>query len=273
MNNLLQKISETVAYLSPKTSLKSEAGIILGSGLGGLVSKIDVETTIPYNTIPNFSTTTVLGHKGNLIFGKLSGKPVIVMQGRFHYYEGYSMQQVTFPLRVMKALGVKTIFLTNAAGGVNQDYHIGDLMIIKDHINLVNDNPLRGVSYDELGPRFPDQHHVYDNTLVERGLKAANQHNITCHLGVYVGVNGPNFETPAEYRYLRIIGGDAVGMSTVPEAIVAGHAGLRTFGISVITDEGNAVKPIESSHQKVLEAADVAGQKLFTIIKELIAVL
>lgn len=270
MDNLLQKIAETVAFLLPKTMLKPETAIVLGSGLGGLVSKIEVETAIPYKHIPNFPVSTVLGHEGNLVFGKLNGKEVIIMQGRFHYYEGYSMQQVTFPVRVMKALGAKTIFLTNAAGGVNPDFHIGELMIIKDHINLVNDNPLRGKNYDELGPRFSDQHQVYEKKLIEQGIEIAKQHNIICHTGVYVGVNGPNFETQAEYRYLRTIGGDGVGMSTVPEAIVANHAGLRIFGISVITDEGNAVKPIESSHLKVLEAANAGGQKLFMIIKELI---
>jgi purine-nucleoside phosphorylase len=273
MDNLLQKIAEAVAFLSSKASLKPEACIILGSGLGGLVSAITVEATIPYKSIPHFPVSTVIGHEGNLIFGKISGKPVVVMQGRSHYYEGYTMQQVTFPVRVMKALGVKTIFLTNAAGGVNPGFHIGDLMIIKNHINLASDNPLRGKNYDELGSRFPDQHHVYDKNLIKNGLDIAKQHNIICHSGVYVGVNGPNFETRAEYRYLRIIGGDAVGMSTVPEAIVANHSGLSTFGISVITDEGNAEKPVESSHIKVLEAAVVAGQKLFVIIKELIALL
>lgn len=271
MDNLLQRLAETVAFLSSETLLKPRVGIILGSGLGNMVSKIDAVKIISYKDVPGFPVSTVFGHEGNLIFGKLNNKEVLVMQGRTHYYEGYTMQQITFPVRVMKAMGVTTLIITNAAGGVNPEFHIGDLMIIKDHINLVNDNPLRGRNYDELGPRFPDQHHVYDKKLIDGALEIAKQHNIICHLGVYVGVNGPNFETPAEYRYLRIIGGDAVGMSTVPETIVANHAGLRTLGISVITDEGNAVKPVDSSHLKVLKSADEAAQKLFIIIKELVA--
>jgi purine-nucleoside phosphorylase len=270
MENLKENIEQTVRFIQSKTAFKPEVAIILGSGLGNLVNQIQTECVIPYAEIPNFPQSTVKGHGGKLVLGTLNGKRIVAMQGRFHYYEGYSMVQVTFPVRVMKYLGAETIFISNASGGLNPKYKVGDLMILKDHINLVSDHPLRGKNDESIGPRFPDQHKLYDKSLIESALQIAQQHNIACHSGVYVGVTGPTFETPAEYKFMHIIGGDAVGMSTVPEVMVANHMGMRIFAISVISDEGNPPVPVQVSHDEVVRAAMAAEPKMTSIISELL---
>ncbi|MDE7469819.1 MAG: purine-nucleoside phosphorylase, partial [Paramuribaculum sp.] len=235
---MLEKIRQTADYISSRVNKIPETAIILGTGLGALVDHIDDKVFVPYSEIPNFPLSTVEGHSGNLIFGKLGSRDVMAMQGRFHYYEGYDMKQVTFPIRVMQALGVKTLFVSNAAGGMNKEFRVGDIMIITDHINLFPENPLRGKNYNELGPRFPAMTEAYSHRLISLADNVAGEKGIRVMHGVYVGTPGPTFETPAEYEYFRIIGGDAVGMSTVPEVIVANHAGMEVFGVSVITDLG-----------------------------------
>lgn len=265
-----ENIQQTIEYIQSVVKTKPEVGIILGSGLGGLVKEISVEHTLNYSDIPNFPVSTVVGHSGKLIFGKLSGKNVVVMQGRFHFYEGYNMKEVTFPVRVMKFLGIKNLFISNAAGGVNPKYQIGDLMIIRDHINLMPSNPLIGKNDDALGPRFPDMSEPYNKKLISQALKIAEQKNIRAHAGVYTGVPGPTFETQAEYRYIRVIGGDAVGMSTVPEVIAAVHMKLSCFAVSVITDLGGMEEQVPVSHEEVLKAAHEAEGKLTIIVKELL---
>jgi purine-nucleoside phosphorylase len=248
---------------SPKTA------IILGTGLGELVSEITDKLEIPYSEIPNFPVSTVEGHSGKLLFGKLGGVDILAMQGRFHYYEGYSMKEVTFPIRVMYELGIKTLFVSNAAGGMNPDFKIGDLMVITDHINFFPEHPLRGKNFP-TGPRFPDMHEPYDLQLVAEADRIAAEKGIRLVHGVYVGVQGPTFETPAEYAMYRIFGGDAVGMSTVPEVIVACHCGIRVFGVSVITDLGGFDVPVEVSHEEVQEAANKAQPFMTTIMREMI---
>jgi purine-nucleoside phosphorylase len=248
---------------SPKTA------IILGTGLGQLASEITEKSEIPYTDIPNFPVSTVEGHSGKLIFGKLGGVDILAMQGRFHYYEGYSMKEVTFPVRVMYELGIKTLFVSNAAGGMNPKFNIGDLMIITDHINFFPEHPLRGKNFP-TGPRFPDMHQTYDPLLIKMAYDIAREKRIPLQRGVYVGVQGPTFETPAEYKMYRILGGDAVGMSTVPEVIVAHHCGIRTFGVSVITDLGGFDEPVEVSHEEVQEAANKAQPFMTEIMRELI---
>ena len=248
---------------NPKTA------IILGTGLGQLVFEITDKTEIPYAEIPNFPVSTVEGHSGKLIFGKLGGVDILAMQGRFHFYEGYSMKEVTFPVRVMYELGIKTLFVSNAAGGMNPQFKIGDLMIITDHINFFPEHPLRGKNFP-TGPRFPDMHETYDPMLIRLAYDVAHEKGIPVQHGVYVGVQGPTFETPAEYRMYRILGGDAVGMSTVPEVIVAHHCGIKTFGISVITDLGGFDVPVEVSHEEVQQAAHKAQPFMTAIIKELV---
>jgi purine-nucleoside phosphorylase len=248
---------------SPKTA------IILGTGLGQLASEITDKTEIAYSDIPNFPVSTVEGHSGKLIFGKLGGVDILAMQGRFHYYEGYSMKEVTFPVRVMYELGIKTLFVSNAAGGMNPKFNIGDLMVITDHINFFPEHPLRGKNFP-TGPRFPDMHSTYDPLLIKLAFDIARQKRIPVQHGVYVGVQGPTFETPAEYKMYRIMGGDAVGMSTVPEVIVAHHCGIRTFGISVITDLGGFDEPVEVSHEEVQQAAKKAQPFMTDIMRELI---
>ena len=262
---MLQKIIETADYLKSVMKTQPKVGIILGTGLGNLSTKITDRTDYPYETIPNFPVSTVEGHSGKLIVGKLGGVDVLAMQGRFHFYEGYSMKEVTFPVRVMHQLGIKTLFVSNASGGVNPDYSIGELMIINDHINLFPEHPLRGKNYEELGPRFPDMHEAYDKELIRKAKVIAEKNNIKVVEGVYVGTQGPTFETPAEYRYFRIIGGDAVGMSTVPEVIVANHCGMKVFGMSIITDLGVDGKIVEVSHEEVQEIGN-AKQPLMTLI-------
>ena len=246
-----------------------ETAIILGTGLGSLVHEITDKYEINYKDIPNFPLSTVEGHSGKLIFGKLGGKDILAMQGRFHFYEGYSMQQVTFPVRVMRELGIKTLFVSNAAGGMNPDFKIGDLMIITDHINLFPEHPLRGKNID-YGPRFPDMSEAYSKELIAKALEIAKEKGIKVQQGVYVGTQGPTFETPAEYKMFHILGGDAVGMSTVPEVIVANHCGIKVFGVSVITDLGVEGKIVEVSHEEVQKAADAAQPRMTTIMRELI---
>lgn len=268
---MLDKIRETADYIRSQVAEIPETAIILGTGLGALVDHIDDKQYLPYTTIPNFPVSTVEGHSGNLIFGKLGTKPVIAMQGRFHYYEGYDMKQVTFPVRVMKALGVKTLFVSNAAGGMNKEFRVGDIMIITDHINLFPENPLRGKNYNELGPRFPAMTEAYSHRLVKLADEIAAEKGIRVMHGVYVGTPGPTFETPAEYEYFRIIGGDAVGMSTVPEVIVARHGDMEVFGVSVITDLGGKDVTEVPSHEEVQRAAEKAQPFMMEIMKELVA--
>ena len=248
---------------SPKTA------IVLGTGLGQLASEITDRAEIPYSEIPNFPVSTVEGHSGKLIFGKLGGVDILAMQGRFHFYEGYSMKEVTFPVRVMYELGIKTLFVSNAAGGMNPAFSIGDLMIITDHINFFPDHPLRGKNFP-TGPRFPDMHETYDLKLVAMADEIAQEKGIKVQHGTYIGVQGPTFETPAEYRMFRIFGADAVGMSTVPEVIVAHHCGIKTFGVSVITDLGGFDVPVQVSHEEVQEAANAAQPLMTEIMREMI---
>jgi purine-nucleoside phosphorylase len=245
-----------------------ETAIILGTGLGSLANEITEKYEIKYEDIPNFPVSTVEGHSGKLIFGKLGNKDIMAMQGRFHYYEGYSMQEVTFPVRVMKELGIKTLFVSNASGGTNPAFEIGDLMIITDHINYFPEHPLRGKNL--YGDRFPDMSEAYSKELIQKALQIAKEKGIKVQQGVYVGTQGPTFETPAEYKLFRIFGADAVGMSTVPEVIVANHCKIKVFGISVITDLGVEGKIVEVSHEEVQIAADAAQPKMTTIMRELI---
>ena len=248
---------------------KPKTAIILGSGLGELASEITDAVEIPYEEIPNFPVSTVEGHSGKLIFGKLGKKDVMAMKGRFHFYEGYGMKHVTFPIRVMYELGIKTLFVSNAAGGMNPVFRIGDLMVITDHINMFPEHPLYGPNYP-TGPRFPDMHQVYDPELIKMADEIAEKKGIRLVHGVYVGVQGPTFETPAEYRMYALLGGHAIGMSTVPEVIVAHHCGIRTFGISVITDLGGFDVPVEVSHEEVQEAANNAQPIMTSLIREMV---
>ncbi|MEI6277065.1 MAG: purine-nucleoside phosphorylase [Prolixibacteraceae bacterium] len=268
---MLEKIKATSSYILEKTKFNTEIAIVLGTGLGGLVKEIDIEFSIPYSEIPNFPVSTVEGHKGQLIFGTLGGKKVIAMQGRFHFYEGYGMKEVTFPIRVMKAIGVKTLFVSNASGGLNPKFKVGDVMMINDHINMFGDHPLLGPNVKELGPRFPDMSQPYNLHLRNLALKIALQNGIDLQEGVYVGVTGPTFETPAEYKMFRILGGDAIGMSTVPEVIVARHMDMDVFGISIITDSGVPGEIKEISHEEVQAVAMLAEPKMSLIIRELVA--
>ncbi len=268
---MLKKIEETADFIKERVNNLPDVGIILGSGLGGLADEIDIETVIPYEELPNFPISTVEGHKGKLFFGKLSGVNIVAMQGRFHYYEGYNMQEVTFPVRVMKLLGIKNLFVSNASGGVNPDFEIGDLMMINDHINFFPANPLTGKNLDSLGPRFPDMSEVYDKPLIEKAEKIAQENNIKVHQGVYLGLSGPTFETPAEYKMIRIIGADAVGMSTVPEIIVARHMDIPCFAMSIITDLGIGDNIEKITLEEVLAVAKQSEKKMTVIFKELLA--
>ncbi|MDO9614557.1 MAG: purine-nucleoside phosphorylase [Bacteroidota bacterium] len=268
---MLEKIKATATFINEKVKRSIDAGIILGSGLGGLVNEIEVELTIPYGEIPNFPVSTVDGHSGKLIIGKLGGKTVLAMQGRFHYYEGYSMLEVTFPVRVMKMMGINTLFVSNASGGLNPDYKVGDVVIISDHINFFPEHPLRGKNINELGIRFPDMSQSYDQHLRNKAKAIALKNGITVREGVYVGVSGPTFETPAEYLMFRHLGADIVGMSTVPEVIVARHADMTVFGISIVTDSGVPGQIVEISHEEVQEVAMKAEPNMTLILKELVA--
>lgn len=267
---MIEKIKETADFIRHQTDELPKIAVILGTGLGDLVNHIDIAREIPYSEIPNFPVSTVAGHSGKLIFGTLGGKYILAMQGRFHYYEGYDMKQVTFPVRVFKEIGVETLFVSNAAGGMNKEFSVGDVMIITDHINLFPENPLRGKNYDELGPRFPAMTEAYSQKLVEMADSIAHEDRIRLMHGVYVGTPGPTFETPAEYEYFRIIGGDAVGMSTVPEVIVANHAGMKVFGVSVITDLGGKDIREVPSHEEVQQAAIKAQPVMTHVIKKML---
>lgn len=268
---MLEKINETARFLMAAQKTNPQLGIILGTGLGGLVNEIDIEITIPYQEIPNFPVSTVQGHKGQLIFGKINGKPIMAMQGRFHYYEGYTMKEVTFPVRVMKQMGINYLVVSNASGGLNPDYKVGDIMIIEDHINMFGNNPLIGKNIAELGPRFPDMSQPYSHELIVRAREIAQKKGYNLKQGVYVGTSGPTFETPSEYKFFRTIGGDAVGMSTVPEVIVARHMGMTCFGVSIITDSGVPGQIVEISHEEVQQVAAAAEPKMTKVIAELIA--
>lgn len=268
---MLEKIKQTSDFLRAKVSLKPHIGIILGTGLGPLADMIENPLVIPYKDIPNFPVSTVEGHSGNFIFGTLAGKHVMAMQGRFHYYEGYDMKAVTFPVRVMRALGAETLIVSNAAGGMNKEFKVGDVMIITDHINLFPENPLRGRNYPELGVRFPAMTEAYSKRLVAVADAIGREKGIRLMHGVYVGTPGPTFETPAEYEYFHIIGGDAVGMSTVPEVIVARHAGMEVFGLSVITDLGGKDVTQVPTHEEVQQAAITAEPVTKMLVHELVA--
>ncbi len=267
---MLEKIKTTADFIKAQVEKLPEVGIILGTGLGQLVEHIKIVKEIPYEQIPNMPVSTVEGHSGKLIFGYLGEKYVVAMQGRFHYYEGYDMKQVTFPVRVMKAIGVNTLFVSNAAGGMNKDFKVGDIMIITDQINLFPENPLRGKNYNELGTRFPAMTEAYSHELVRLADEIAAEKGIRVMHGVYVGTPGPTFETPAEYEFFRVIGGDAVGMSTVPEVIVANHAGMRVFGVSVITDLGGKDVTEVPTHEEVQKAAVKAQPFMTEIMTELV---
>lgn len=268
---MLEKIKSTAEYILTRVENKPEVGIILGSGLGGLVTSIETDKEFKYEDIPNFPVSTVEGHSGKLIIGKLGNKTVVAMQGRFHYYEGYDMSMVTFPVRVMKFLGIEHLIVSNAAGGLNHDFNVGDMMIIKDHINYFPENPLRGKNIDELGPRFPDMSKVYNPKMIETVHQIAKENNINVQEGVYIGSQGPTLETPSEYKLFRTFGADATGMSTVPEVIVAHHMGIKCFGMSIITNMDKPQDPNgETTHDEVQNVAGNVQPKLTLIIKELI---
>ena len=266
---MYEKIQETASWLKKRMTTSPKTAIVLGTGLGQLASEITDALEIPYSDIPNFPVSTVEGHSGKLIFGKLGGVDIMAMQGRFHYYEGYSMKEVTFPVRVMYELGIKTLFVSNAAGGMNPGFKIGDLMVITDHINFFPEHPLRGKNFP-TGPRFPDMHEPYDMQLVKLASEIAREKGIRLQYGVYMGVQGPTFETPAEYRMYRTLGGDTVGMSTVPEVIVANHCGIRVFGVSIVTDLGGFDQPVEVSHEEVQQAANKAQPIMTELMREMI---
>ncbi len=263
-------VQETVSYIKEQTRFTPEFGVILGSGLGNFTEDIQIEYVLPYSEIPNFPVSTVQGHKGALVFGTIGEKKVVAMQGRFHYYEGYSMQEVTFPVRVMKYLGISKLIVSNASGGVNPKYKVGDIVLINDHINLVPEHPLRGKNDERFGPRFVNMSEPYSKKMIALAKELAQKNNIEVKDGIYLGLQGPTFETLAEYRMVKILGADCVGMSTVPEVIVARHMDLETFGISVITDMGDEGSIEAISHDEVLEAARKAEPKVRMLIKDLI---
>jgi purine-nucleoside phosphorylase len=267
---MLEKINETIKFLRAKGINNPDVGIILGTGLGGLTAKISNRTEIDYKDIPNFPLSTVEGHDGKLIYGELGSKKIVAMKGRFHYYEGYGAEQVALPVRVLKYLGIKCLFLSNAAGGVNPNFQIGDIMVITDHINLMP-NPLIGPNDDRIGPRFPDMGEAYDKYLVNKALLIAGEHSIRIHKGIYLSTTGPTFETPAEYKYFRIIGADAVGMSTTPEVIVARQMGVPCFAVSVITDLGVEGKIEYTTHESVQNEAAKTEARMTTIMTEMIS--
>ncbi len=261
-----KKIEETVSYLNNRKHISPKIAIVLGSGLGGLTQSMEIVDEIPYTEIPNFPVSTVKGHKGTMIFGRLGGVEVLVFNGRMHYYEGYPMDVVTYPQQILKGLGINILILSNAAGGMNPTFKVGDIMIIKDHINLFGNNPLMGPNDDELGPRFPNMSEVYSHRLIKLAYEKSKETGVHLQEGVYMGVSGPCFETPAEYRMFHIMGDDAVGMSTVPEAIMAHHRGLEIFALSVITDLGVVGQVMEASHEEVLQAANTAGPNMVKLI-------
>nr|WP_315200870.1 purine-nucleoside phosphorylase [uncultured Flavobacterium sp.] len=264
------KVQETVSYIKGKINFSPEYGVILGSGLGGFTEEIAIDYVLPYDEIPNFPVSTVQGHKGALVFGTIGTKKVVAMQGRFHFYEGYSMKEVTFPVRVMKYLGVEKLIVSNASGGVNPNYKVGSIVIIKDHINFMPEHPLRGKNDERFGPRFVNMSQPYSVEMIAKAKAIAQEFNIEIHDGVYLGLQGPTFETLSEYRMVKILGADCVGMSTVPEVIVARHMELETFGVSIITDMGNEESILTISHDEVLQAAKGAEPNLRMLVKELI---
>jgi purine-nucleoside phosphorylase len=266
MQHLRAQIAESAAFVRSRWNEKPLCGIILGSGLGSVGESIELNVAIDYGDIPNFLKSTAVGHKGRLLCGKLGGVPVVAMQGRFHCYEGYSAERATFPVRLMNALGIELLIVSNAAGGLNPNFACGDVMVIDDHINLLNRNPLVGVNDDELGPRFPDMGAPYDRRLGDRALAIARQHDFVCHRGVYAAMLGPTYETRAEIRMLRYFDADAVGMSTVPEAIMAVHAGLRVLGLSTITNICSPDKQVTTSGHEVIATAETARDKLLAIV-------
>lgn len=265
-----EQVQETVNYIKAKTGFTPEYGVILGSGLGSFTDDIQIEFTLPYTEIPNFPVSTVQGHKGALVFGTIGSKKVVAMQGRFHFYEGYDMKQVTFPVRVMKYLGVTKLIVSNASGGVNPNYEVGSIVLIKDHINMMPEHPLRGKNDERFGPRFVNMSEPYSRNLIAKAKEIATQNSIEVHDGVYLGLQGPTFETLSEYRMVKILGADCVGMSTVPEVIVARHMELEVFGLSVITDMGDEDNIEEVNHAEVLKAAQKAEPNVRLLIKELI---
>ena len=265
-----EQVQETVSYIKERIDFTPEYGVILGSGLGSFTGEMKVQFTLPYNEIPNFPVSTVQGHKGALVFGTIGDKKVVAMQGRFHFYEGYSMTEVTFPVRVMKFLGVEKLVVSNASGGVNPSYKVGSIVMITDHINMTPEHPLRGKNDERFGPRFVNMSEPYSRKMIAKATELAQELNIEVHEGIYLGLQGPTFETLAEYKMVKILGADCVGMSTVPEVIVARHMDLETFGISVITDMGNEESIGTISHDEVLEAAKNAEPKVRSLIKELI---
>lgn len=265
------KVQETVDFIKERTGFEPEYGVILGSGLGSFTDDIEIEYILSYEEIPNFPVSTVQGHKGALVFGTVGHKKVVAMQGRFHFYEGYDMKQVTFPVRVMKQLGVQKLIVSNASGGVNSNYEVGSIVLIKDHINLMPEHPLRGQNDERFGPRFVNMSEPYSKAMMAKAKAIASAEGITVHDGVYLGLQGPTFETLAEYKMVKILGADCVGMSTVPEVIVARHMELETFGLSVITDMGNEENIEEVNHEEVLKAAKKAEPQVRKLIRELIA--
>lgn len=263
------KIQETAQWLKERISTQPQTAIVLGTGLGRLADEIEVKEKIPYSEIPNMPVSTVEGHSGCLLIGQLGGKDILAMQGRFHFYEGYSMKEVTFPVRVMYELGIKTLFVSNAAGGTNPLFKIGDIMVITDHINFFPEHPLHGPNFP-TGPRFPDMSEAYDKQLIALADQIAAEKGITLQHGVYLGTQGPTFETPAEYKMFRVLGADSVGMSTVPEVIVARHCGIKVFGMSIITDIGVEGQIVEVSHEEVQKAADAVQPVMAEIMREMI---
>ncbi len=268
--SLREKIAEAKKFIESRSKVKPKIGIIVGTGLGTLAKEIEIKAIVPYSDIPHFAVSTAPGHEGNLILGKLSGKMIMAMQGRFHLYEGYSLEEITFPIRIMKEMGVELLIESNVVGGMNPNFKAGDLMIITDHINLTGNNPLIGSNDERLGPRFPDMSEPYDKKLIELTKRIAIEEKIGIHQGVYVGLTGPNFETPAEYRFLRLIGADAVGMSTVCEVIVARHSGLRVLGMSCITDEciPDRLEPV--NFRKLIQVAQKVEPNLARLVKRLL---
>jgi purine-nucleoside phosphorylase len=269
-SNLLQRLNETSAYIKSKYKDQSTIGVVLGSGLGNFTQEMNIDFEIDYSELPHFPVTTVKGHSGKLIFGKMADKNVVVMAGRFHYYEGYTTQQVAYPIRVMKMLGVKTLLISNAAGGVNANFKVGDMMIITDHISLFTVNPLLGKNEDEIGTRFPDMSEPYSKAIISKAKSIANNFGYDVKEGVYCGVTGPTFETRAEYKLIKAVGGDAVGMSTVQEVIAAVHTGMKVFAMSIITDLGIRDEDNIITHEEVLAAASEAEPKMTVIFKELV---
>ncbi len=268
--DLITNLNQASKYILEKTKYKPEIGLILGSGLGAIADKIENPEYYPYSEIPNFPISTVVGHAGRLVIGKLQGKTVIAMQGRFHYYEGYAMKEVTFPVRVMKLLGVKTLIVTNAAGAVNENYNPGDLMLIKDHINLSGDNPLIGRNLEDFGPRFPDMSNAYDSELRDKVKAIAKKIGVELQEGVYACMSGPTYETPAEVKMVRALGGDAVGMSTVPEVIIANHSGMKVIGVSCMTNMAAGILEQPLNHDEVMETSARAREKFIKLMENIV---